>query len=157
MVIMDDERRAAWAAIKARSHEVLDPDACRAAVAAETARVHRDDGFSCDWAATMPKQPEPEPASRTLTDTEIARMIASVQADFDSKLAAALEARVSWEHARQDAIGRALSEIRKQLREEIGQLRADVTIATKAAERRERGDVVEVIPQFLQRRRHDAA
>jgi hypothetical protein len=41
----------------------------------------------------------------------------------------------------------------KQLREEISQLRADLT-TEKAAEH---DDVVEVVPQFLQRRRHDAA
>jgi hypothetical protein len=125
------------------------------------------------WLASQPEEQEPEPApppaptmaeieppplpNYTFTDAEIARMFVSVQADFDSKLAAAVKARVSWEQARQDATGDALSKIRKQLRDEfqeqLGLLRADIEIMTKHAERRERGDVVEV-PQFLQRRRH---
>ena len=48
-----------------------------------------------------------------------------------------------------------VAEIRKEISAEVGQLRADVEIATKAAERRERDDVVE-LPAFIGRR-HDAA
>ncbi|KRR14535.1 hypothetical protein CP49_25830 [Bradyrhizobium valentinum] len=67
-------------------------------------------------------------------------------------IAAAFEARAWRDDVRRDAIGDAFGEIRKQLRaeivEQVGGLRADLTIE-KAAER---GDVVEV-PQFLERRR----
>jgi hypothetical protein len=92
---------------------------------------------------------------RTLTDAETLRW----KPYIDNRISAAFEARAWRDDARRDAIGDALGEIRKQLRAEIltavGELRADIEVATKAADLRARGDVVE-LPNFIGRR-HGAA
>src|SRR5260370_17466510 len=88
---------------------------------------------------------------RALTSADIEVL---VERKFDAGLS---EHKIRAD-ARWDAVGDALGETRKQLRseiqEQVGLLRADLTIE-KAAERRERGDVVE-LPKFIGRR-HDVA
>jgi hypothetical protein len=71
---------------------------------------------------------------------------------IDGRIFAAIAARDEfW----RDVLGGLVSEVRKQLRaeivEQVGGLRADITIE-KAAERRDDG-VVE-LPPFIERRRH---
>jgi tripartite-type tricarboxylate transporter receptor subunit TctC len=73
----------------------------------------------------------------------------------DSRIEAHAKAN-EWHHtATLEAIGQALAGERKRMRaefqEQLGLLRADVEIATKAAERCERGDLVE-LPNFVGRR-----
>ncbi len=75
-----------------------------------------------------------------MTDAEIAALV-------DSRIDAAFKARAWHDDARQDAIAKFFSEVRKQLRQEIltavGELRAEVQIA-KAAELRRDGAVVDL-------------
>lgn len=120
-----EQRRALHDQARARSRVMLDPETARAAIAEEKAAtvVHRDDGFSCDWAATMPKQSQPPPLPpRSLTDAEIKRMIAE-----------AFEARQWRDDARRDAVAKFVAQVREQLRKEfaaeVGSLRADLTLA----------------------------
>jgi hypothetical protein len=85
-------------------------------------RAHRDDGLLSDWSRGMPARPKPVPPP-TL-------------AEVDGRISAALaEHDELW----RNVIGALVSEVRKQLRaeivEQVGSLRADVEIQTKAAER----------------------
>ena len=116
-----DERCVRHARAKAMSELLLDAEAYRAAVTEEKAAtvVHRDDGYSCDWAATMPRRsPAPQPA-RTMTDTEIARMIADAMAEVDSRIAAAFQSREWQNKAILDAVGEALGKERERMRQEL--------------------------------------
>jgi hypothetical protein len=142
VTVMDQaERNALHAADKERSAVMLDPEACQAAVAEERAAptvVHRDDGYSCDWAKGMPR---PEPASqpsRTLTDAETEQKRADEWTRFiDSRIAkvtGALKGAIG------EVIGVRNAKLRKEftaeiekLRAEIASLRADVTIANAHA------------------------
>ena len=108
-----------------------------------------------------PKQPPPLPA-RTFTDAEISRMIASVQADTDSRIDAAFEARSSLYRARREAMADFVAQVRKELRKEfqekLGLMRADVNAVAKAhaaAERRvhDRGAEVVDMQQPLEGKR----
>jgi hypothetical protein len=120
--------------------------------------VERRDHSGEYWSRPEPKPaPEPVPQARTLTDSESLRW----QTYIDNRISAAFEARAWRDDARRDAMAEFVAQVRKQLRgeiqEQIGLLRADVEIQQKAAERRERGDGVVELPPFIQRRRHDAA
>ena len=135
---------------------MLDPKAAAAAVAeAAQARVHRSDGFSSDWHAGMPKQ-EPEPVRQpTVREVELMRA-ADWTAFVVSRIDAAFEARAWRDAAMTEAVGKALGEIRKQLRsefeEQLGQLRADVTIQ-RAHERHEQDHGGEIIDMLEPRKR----
>ena len=123
------ERNARHAKSKAMSRLLLDPEAYRAAVAEQESTAvavhHREDGYSCDWAATMPKREPPPLPPRTLTDAEIARMIADAVAGLPSAPTSAeteaLVERVLGKHLvlTPKAIAPILNELRQQLRAEI--------------------------------------
>jgi hypothetical protein len=123
-----EERKAAFAVARAEAYEV-----------------------SLARHAVTPK-PEPPPLPpRTYTDSEISNMIASVQADISSKIAA-VDRRFAALQAKESemlkGIGMALvegvTEVRNQLHceilTEVGQLRAEV-----AAEQRQGGEVVDML------------
>jgi hypothetical protein len=71
-----EERRVAFAKAVERSRLMLDADSCRETIVAETVTraIHRDDGYSSDWAAGMPRR-EPAPAPRSLGTAEIEKLI----------------------------------------------------------------------------------
>jgi hypothetical protein len=146
VISMDDEaRRAAFAEAKARSLETLER-------VADVTVEHRDHSGEY-WERPKPAPvPTPQPRSPTVAEIEMQRS-RDWTAFVDSRIEHALAERAWRDEARMEATGKALGEIRKQLRaeiqEQIGLLRADITIE-KAAERRE-ADVVE-LPQFLGKR-----
>jgi hypothetical protein len=155
---MDAEaRRAEFEAGLARSHVMLDPEACRAAVAEENAaqRVHRDDGFSCDWAAGMPRKAEPTPTPQP-HQPSVAEIEMQRSQDWtrfvDSRIERAIAARDEfW----RDVLAGLVSEVRKQLRaeivEQVGSLRADIEIAKAHAGDRD-AEVIDL--PMLARSRH---
>jgi hypothetical protein len=123
--------------------------------------LHRIRGVTVerrDHDAEYWQRPEPKPAARNvvidhvLTDAEAQRW----QTYIADQIERANSARDDYWR---DVLGSLISEVRKQLRSEIsaevGLLRADVEIQTKAAERRDhdRGEVVDMV-QPLERRRH---
>jgi phage-related protein len=137
-----DERKAAFAEAKERSLVMLDDEACRETIAAETVtRVqHRTDGYSCDWAAGIPKQEEAAPVQRRTTDAESLRW----KSYIDGRIEALFDG--DRMNGLREAIGAALAHERKQfraeiegLRAEIGQLRADLTIHRAHAGQRSTG------------------
>ena len=144
----DEIRKATFAEARAQSYEILE----RVADVEVEHRSYHDDDPLMSWRRGMPKrEPEPPPP-RTLTDAEIARMISAAMAEvadavFKSPRMEALK----------EAIGMALAEERKKMRgeivEQVGQLRAEITIE-KAAERH---DGVVELPRFLSKRTSDAA
>ena len=84
-------------------------------------RAHRDDGLLTQHSVNMPEPSSPPLPSRTLTDYEIARMIADAvaaqpRALTSGEIEALIDRRVN---VLSDATGDALSEVRKQLRGEI--------------------------------------
>jgi hypothetical protein len=94
--------------------------------------VERRDSSAEYWQRPEPA-PEPGPQPRQPSVAEIEMLRSQDWTRFvDGRINAAFEARAWRDDARQDAIGGALSEIRKQLRaefqEQLGQLRADLVI-----------------------------
>ncbi|MGO4506021.1 hypothetical protein AB4Z51_03305 [Bradyrhizobium sp. 2TAF36] len=136
---MDAEaRRVAFAEAVERSRLMLNPEACSETIAAETVtRVHRDDGFSCDWHAGMPK-PAPEPAARarTLTDAEASRW----QSYIDGKISAALAEHTELHR---EVLAAAIAHERKLHRAEVEKLRDEhdlrLSALLQATEKLERG------------------
>jgi hypothetical protein len=141
-----EERRARYAEAKAESHLMLDPEACRAAMAEQRTAVvqHREDGYSCDWAVGMPRSEPPPLPPRTLTDAEIARMVADAVAkqpraraltedELKSFKAFVWSVLVESRVMTPPITALMLDELRKQLRaemrEQLGLLRADMTVA----------------------------
>ena len=117
------ERNALHAADKAWSLEALE----RLADVVVIPREHRYDGLLTDHSRNMPT---PEPASqlsRTLTDAEIARMIA------DQVRAALATHDRFWSDVHGAVIASERKKMRAHVAEQIGQLRADVTIANAHA------------------------
>jgi hypothetical protein len=127
---MDDDFRELLETNKARADEVRSQLAERQAHC-----IHRDDGYSCDWAKTMPKK-EPPPTIEEVRQ-EIADAVAEIRAEQPNALTAA---------EIEDALGQVVSHQRKyfgaeiaKLRAEIGELRADLTIQKAHAS----GEIVE--------------
>jgi hypothetical protein len=114
---------------------------------------HRDHSGEY-WERRPEPKPAPIPQPRSLTDAEAQRW----QTYIDNAIAAAFEARAWRDDARRDAIADFVADVRKQLRaefqEQLGSLRADVTIQ-KAAERRDHdgGEVVDMIEPMERKRR----
>lgn len=108
----DEERRVAFAEAVERSRLMLDAESCRQ-TADETVQrrvQHRDDGFSSDWAAGMPRrQPAPAPTQRSPSAAEIEALV-------DRRIAAALAEQRTIANARRDAVGEALGMVRAQMR-----------------------------------------
>ncbi|MBR0746196.1 hypothetical protein JQ582_19885 [Bradyrhizobium japonicum] len=125
-------------------------------------RVHRDDGFSTDWARGMP--PKPAPPTMAEVEAKIADELDKQATELQTFVRRAITTAKAEHQAEHeglwiDVFGAAIAEERKrrraevgadieQLRVELAELRADLTIAKAHA----RGDVVEV-PEFLERRR----
>jgi hypothetical protein len=69
---------------------------------------------------------------RKLTDAEGSRWQRYIDGQINTAISAAMAEHKMLADARQEAVGKALGEVRKQLREEIaaevGQLRADLTV-----------------------------
>jgi hypothetical protein len=125
---MDDHARA----IMDMARETL----ARVADVRVVRRVHRDDGLLTEHSVNMPKK-EPPP-----TVAEVKQMIAEALAELPHALTSTeiermIEAHAKaneWHHeATLEAIGQALGETRKKMRaefeEQLGLLRADVTVA----------------------------
>ncbi|MCA1415286.1 hypothetical protein I6F30_29765 [Bradyrhizobium sp. NBAIM20] len=121
-------------------------------------RVHRDDGFSTDWARGMP--PKPAPPTMAEVEAKIADAVTELETFVRREITTAkAEHQAEHETLWLDVFGAAIAEERKRRRAEVGdeieklraelaELRADLTIAKAHA----RGEVVEV-PEFLERRR----
>jgi hypothetical protein len=120
-----EARKAAFAEARAESCEILERTA-------DVTVENRDHGAEY-W-----ERPKPKPAARNvindhvLTDAETLRW----EQYINGRISAANSARDEfW----RDVLGGLISEVRKQLRseivEQVGSLRADVEIATKAAAR----------------------
>lgn len=79
---------------------------------------HRDDGYSCDWAANMPKQAKQEVLS-PVNEIEVREALATYrqQVLIDRRVAAAV-AKLEIE----DALGQVVSHQRKELRAEVTKL-----------------------------------
>ena len=119
--------KAKFAAAVSRSTTMLDPEAAREAVAAEKAaqpREHRDDGYSSDWHANMPK-PEPAPAPKTEAITAVVnRAVAAALAAQPQALTADVIAKQTTEML--NGIRMAFDELAEALVKARGELRADV-------------------------------
>ena len=127
---IDSEARA----IFDRARLMLNPEACRETIAVEKAaqpRVHRDDGYSCDWAASMLKAEPERPSShhgktgQNLTNSETARW----QAYVSEQIADAINRHAELHR---EVLGAALAHERKLHRAEVERL--DLRLSALLAE-----------------------
>jgi hypothetical protein len=116
-------------------------------------RVERRDHGVEYWSRPKPA-PAPTSQARQPSVAEIEQMRAADRTRFvDGRISAAIAARDEYWR---DVLGGLVSAIRKQLRAEIsaevGQLRADIAIE-KAAERREHGEIIDMLVPLERKRR----
>jgi hypothetical protein len=149
VIDMDSEaRKAAFAAAKAESIETLD----RVAGVEVVYRDHDDDALM-RWRAGMPKKPAPPTMAEIeeLVASKIARLPTALTSDETEALVASKIAALLVQHRelQYDVIGAALSHERKRvaaefdkLRNELGELRADITVAKAADVERTEAEVI---------------
>jgi hypothetical protein len=126
-----EARRAAMAQARAEANETLERTS---GIEVRRSDYSKRDALT-EWRRGQPRQELPAP-ERKLTDAEALRWRAYIDGRVAAGIAAALAERDMLSDARLAATGKALGAFRAQLRQEmqeqIGSLRADVEIISKA-------------------------
>jgi hypothetical protein len=126
-VMTDEERRAAWNQVTARSLVMLDPKACAAVVREETAQANAARPSS---GRITERQVSPlEKPDQRLTDAESARVNKQWADWIDERIAAAVSAALAESDERWiRTVGETVILLRGEITAAVGELRADLVV-----------------------------